>query len=456
LNPAVVRLSWTLLIGMVPVTLDTTITNIALHTVSLDLGIGLATVQWITTAYLLAMAVAVPVTGWLEQRFGGKAVWLGGLIAFLIGSIGSATAWNAISLIAWRAIQGAAAGVVVPLMTTLLMRAAGGKNLGRLMAVLGLPALVVPLLGPVLGGAILSGASWRWLFWINLPLCLAAIIMAARTLPAGQPHPGEAPDLIGLTLAGVGTAAVLYGFAQAGAAGQIVRISVLTPLVVGLGLLGVFVWWTLQRAARPVIDLRLFRIGSFAAACTTVVLVGFALNSGTMLLPLFLQQVHGSTVLVAGFIMLGQGLGSLATRSPAGLLTDKIGARWVVVVGTVVAAGATIPFATMGPTTPWWVMVIWLFVRGAGLSGLLVPAMSVAYTDVPPAQVASSTIITRTIQQVGGAFGVATVAVVIAWVAGRGALAGAYQAGFWIVIGVTALACLSAFRLPARPVGKAG
>jgi len=147
-------------------------------------------------------------------------------------------------------------------------------------------------------------------------------------------------------------------------------------------------------------------------------------------------------------IMLAQGVGSLATRTLAGNLTDKIGARWVVVAGTVVAALATIPFALFGDATPWWILVISLFVRGAGLSGLLIPAMSVAYKDVPAEKIASSTIITRTIQQVGGAFGVAAVAVAVSWFSSRLSLGDAYHAAFWIVFAFTALTCLSAFRLP--------
>jgi len=450
MDPAVMVLAWTVLIGMIPVTLDTTITNIALHTLSVDLKVGLSTVQWVTTAYLLAMAVAVPVTGWCERRFTGKTVWLVALAAFLVGSIGSATSWNAVSLIVWRTVQGGAAGIIIPLMTTLLMRAVGKDSIGRMMALLGLPALVVPMLGPVLGGAILSGGTWRWMFWINVPLCLAGIAMAARFLKPDERHEHEPLDVLGLVLAGAGSALVLYGFAQAGSTGHIVKASVLAPLATGLVLLGVFVWWTLQKTAHPVIDLRLFRISSFTAACVTVVLVGFSLNSGGMILPLFLQQVHGSTVLVAGFIIVAQGLGSLATRSFVGILTDKIGARWVVVVCTIIAAGATIPFAVMGASTSWWVMCVWLFIRGAGLSGLLIPAMSVAFLDVPKDKTASSTIITRTLQQVGGAFGVAAVAVVISWAASRTALAGAYHAAFWVVIGFTALTCLSAFRLPSH------
>jgi len=146
--------------------------------------------------------------------------------------------------------------------------------------------------------------------------------------------------------------------------------------------------------------------------------------------------------------MLAQGLGSLATRSFVGILTDKIGARWVVVVCATVAAGATVPFAFMGASASWWVMCIWLFIRGAGLSGLLIPAMSVAFLDVPRELTASSTIITRTLQQVGGAFGVAIAAVAISWAASRTALATAYHGAFWIVIGFTALTCLSALRLP--------
>jgi len=448
MDPAVMLLAWTVLIGMIPVTLDTTITNIALHTLSVDLKVGLSTVQWVTTAYLLAMAVAVPVTGWLERRFSGKTVWLVALAAFLVGSVGSATSWDAVSLIVWRAVQGAAAGIIIPLMTTLLMRAVGKDSIGKMMALLGLPALVVPMLGPVLGGAILSGASWRWMFWINVPLCLVGIAMAAHFLKPTERHEHEPLDVFGLVLAGAGTASVLYGFAQAGSAGHIIKATVLVPLVIGLVLLGAFVWWTLQKTTHPVIDLHLFRIGSFTAACITVVLVGFSLNSGTMVMPLFLQQVHGSTVLVAGFIMLTQGLGSLATRSFVGILTDKIGARWVVVVCSIVAAGATVPFAFMGTSASWWVMCIWLFIRGAGLSGLLIPAMSVAFLDVPPQQTASSTIITRTLQQVGGAFGVAIVAVAISWAASRTVLTTAYHGAFWVVIGFTALTCLSAFRLP--------
>lgn len=448
--PAVKRLSWTLLIGMVPVTLDSTITNIALHTLSVDLGVALSTIQWVTTAYLLAMAVAVPVTGWLERRFSAKVVWIAALAGFLVGSIGSATAWNAGSLIAWRAVQGLAAGVVIPLMTTVLMRAAGKNSLGRLMALLGLPALVIPMLGPVLGGLILNGASWRWMFWINVPLCLAAMAMAARFLTPDQPQTAAKLDGFGLVLAGVGTAAILYGFAQAGGAGHILQASVVVPLVVGAGLLAVFVWWSSRKTDHPVIDLHLFRIGSFTAACVTIVLVGFSLNSGAMIMPLFLQQVHGSTVLAAGFIIVAQGLGSLATRGFVGVLTDRIGARWVVVVCTLVAAAATVPFAFMGAATPWWVICLWLFVRGAGLAGLLIPAMSVAFLDVPKAQTASSTIITRTLQQVGGAFGVAVAAVSIAWMASRTSLAGAYQVAFWIVIGFTVMTGLSAFGLPGR------
>jgi len=208
MDSAVTVLAWTVLIGMIPVTLDTTITNIALHTLSVDLKVGLSTVQWVTTAYLLAMAVAVPVTGWLERRFSGKTVWLVALAGFLVGSIGSATSWDATSLIVWRTVQGAAAGIIIPLMTTLLMRAVGKDSLGKMMALLGLPALVVPMLGPVLGGAILSGASWRWMFWINVPLCLVGIAMAAHFLKPTERHEHEPLDVFGLVLAGAGTASV--------------------------------------------------------------------------------------------------------------------------------------------------------------------------------------------------------------------------------------------------------
>ena len=138
------------------------------------------TIQWVTTGYLLALGIAVPLSTWGLRRFGGKRLWLAALTVFLIGSIGSSLAWNVGSLIAWRVVQGAGGGIMFPLLTTLIMQAAGGKALGRTVTVIALPALLGPILGPLVGGAILTHLSWRFMFWVNVPFCV------------GRPHPRRA------------------------------------------------------------------------------------------------------------------------------------------------------------------------------------------------------------------------------------------------------------------------
>jgi EmrB/QacA subfamily drug resistance transporter len=364
--------------------------------------------------------------------------------------------WSAGSLIVFRVVQGAAAGGAMALMTTIITRAAGGKNLGRIMALLGLPMLIIPLIGPVIGGAIITGVSWRWMFWINVPLCLAGIWLAARFLDRTPGMRGEPLDIVGLVTLACGSALVLYGFASAASAGTFTSTRVIGCLIAGVALLAASVWWTL-RASHPIVDLRLMRIPTFLAATVTIVLSGFMTNAGTLVLPLFFQQVRGSTALIAGGAVIPQALGSLATRTLAGKLTDRIGARWVVVTGTAIAALATIPLAFADAHTSWWVIGVALFVRGTGLSGVYVPAMSVAYLDVPKAQIASSSIITRMLNNVGGTFGAALVAVTIQWVgtAMGFSLVSSYRTAFWLVIAFTSLTLVSGFFLPRRGTGAA-
>ena len=456
LDRTLVKTAITLMVGIFAVVLDSTITNVALNTLAHDFQVDLSTIQWVTTAYMLAMAVAIPVTGWAERRLGGKTLWLASLIIFGAGSIGSALSWNADSLIVFRVVQGAAAGVATALMMTMITRAAGGKNLGRIMALLGLPMLIVPLIGPVIGGAIITGVSWRWMFWINVPLCLAGIWLAHRFLDATPGQRGEPLDVVGLVTLACGSALVLYGFASAASKGTFTNTLVIACLTAGVVLLAVSVWWSL-RAPHPIVDLRLLRIPTFAAATVTVILSGFMTNAGTLVLPLFFQQVRGSTALIAGIAIIPQALGSLATRTLAGKLTDRIGARWVVVTGTAIAALSTIPLAFAGAQTSWWVIGIALFIRGAGLSGVYLPAMSVAYLDVPKAQIPSSSIITRMLNNVGGTFGAALVAVTIQWVgAAMGfSLVSSYHTAFWMVIAFTSLTLVSGFFLPRRGTGAA-
>src|SRR6202453_2852066 len=187
LDPKVVKTALILVVGLMAVIFDTTIVSVALHTLALKLHTSVTTIQWVTTGYLLALGIAVPLSTWGLQRFGGKRLWMFSLAVFLVGSIGSRLAWTVGSLIGWRVVQVIGGGLMLPVMTTLIFQAAGGKSLGRLVTYVALPALLGPVLGPLIGGAILTHLSWRFMFWVNVPFCAVGLLLAWRTWPAQRP-----------------------------------------------------------------------------------------------------------------------------------------------------------------------------------------------------------------------------------------------------------------------------
>src|SRR5580693_39626 len=218
IDPKVLKTSMILIVGALAVVFDTTIVSVALHTLATQLHTSVSTIQWVTTGYLLALGIAVPLSTWGLRRFGGKRLWMAALVVFLIGSIGSSLAWNVGSLIAWRVVQGLGGGIMFPLLTTLIMQAAGGKALGRTVTIIALPALLGPILGPLIGGAILTHLSWRFMFWVNVPFCLAGLVLAAKYLPkdtvaAVKPR----MDVLGFALLAPGLAALILGLSNAGA-----------------------------------------------------------------------------------------------------------------------------------------------------------------------------------------------------------------------------------------------
>jgi EmrB/QacA subfamily drug resistance transporter len=403
-----------LVIGALAGVFESTILNVALNQLAAALKTDLPTIQWVAAGYMLAMAVVVPVTGWAQNRLGGRRLWLLGIVVFCAGSIGASLAWSAPFLIACRVVQGAATGVMLPVMQNLLVRAAGRAHLGRTMATVGLPIVLGPILGPLIGGAIVTWTTWRWCFWINIPLCFVGFCLAWRRIPRDEPSKGgPSLDVPGLALVAVGVAAVVYGLSQAGSHASFTQIEVALPGTIGLILIGAFTWRTLRRPRDPLVELRLFRIPSFTAACFVLAVSGFAMYSATLLMPLYYQQVRGSTAVLAGLAIAPQGIGNLLTRTRAGRLTDQIGARPVVIVGVLLTTLATVPFVFADAQTPmWWLMIV-LVVRGAGLGALTIPTMSASYVDVPRDQVPSASIITRTVQMIGNSFGAAMAAVLL-------------------------------------------
>jgi EmrB/QacA subfamily drug resistance transporter len=457
LTPAVRNALLALIIGGIAAILDSTMVTIALHTLVVSLHSTDGAIQWVTTGYLLAMAVAIPVTGWAEARWGGKRVWMAALVLFVVGSVLCAVAWNDASLIGFRVVQGFAAGLIFPLMQTLAVRAAGGRASSSLIATISLPLALGPILGPVIGGVILNWLSWRWLFLVNVPVIAVGLALAWRLLPADRPSPGGGRarlDLIGLGLLGPALAGILLGLSNLSEDGGIGHAGVLGPLLAGIALLGAFIAWALRPGGHPVVDVRLLRLRSLGSASAVLFTAGAALYAGMFLLPLYYQQLRGESVLDAGLLLIPQGVGSLAARFVVGKVVDRLGARVVTIASFLVAAAATVPFAFAGPDTSLWLLGLALLVRGFGIGAVLIPPLSVAYQDVPSAGIPHATMNTRISQQVGASFGIAIVALALQALLSHGAV-GAFQGSFWWAIGITVVALIPALALPsARAAGR--
>ena len=292
LSREILVLSAVVILGTIMTVLDLTIVNVAIPTLVGDLHASIDSVQWVLTGYLLAFATVIPLTGWAAGRFGAKRVWLTALGLFLAGSVLAAAAWSIGSLIAFRVLQGFGAGLILPVGQTILAQAAGPQRMGRVMSVIGVPLLLAPVFGPVLGGAILGAASWRWIFLLNLPVGVAAVLSAWRLLPDARPQLGQRLDVCGLVLLCPGIAVFLYGLSEAGTHGGFGSLGTAVATLAGMVLIGLYIWHAAVAGQAALIDLSLLRHRGFAAAAALNFLLPVALFGSLILIPLYYQVIR--------------------------------------------------------------------------------------------------------------------------------------------------------------------
>ncbi|MFJ9210072.1 DHA2 family efflux MFS transporter permease subunit [Streptomyces sp. NPDC102264] len=460
LDPGLLRLIGVTLLGGIMGILDSTMVTVAADTLADEFNTSLSAISWATTGYLLALTVTIPVTSWAVGRFGVRKLWLFGLVLFLIGSLASALAWNVESLVVFRVVQGVGAGVVDPLVLVILARAAGPSRAGRVMGMMGVVLSLGPVLGPVLGGVVLESMGWRSMFYINLPIGIVAVLLALRVIPAGPPVArGSGPrlDIVGALLMAPGFAAILLALTEAGERARFVAPSVLIPLVLGVALLVGYVIHALRaRRTEPLIDIRLFSSRSFAASVTVQGLVGLATFAVLFALPLYYQVLHGHGARAAGLLVAPLGLGSALAMPLAGRLSDRLGARNLVRGGAVVAALASVGLTRIGAESGEVRSVLAAFAVGLGLGGVGAPTMGSLYRTLPPEKVPQGSSVVYNLNQLGGALGVACVALILAAVgsgaaAGDGAGIGGFQGAYWFVFAVTLVILAASPLLPGRP-----
>ncbi len=417
LSPEVRAVAVVVVVGAMMSILDTTIVNVALESLSEDLNAPLSTIQWVATGYLLSLATVIPLTGWAAERFGPRRVWMTVVAAFVVTSAMCGLAWSAESLIAFRVLQGFAGGMIMPIGMITLAQTAGTRRVGQVMSVIGVPMLLAPVLGPVIGGLIVTNLSWRWIFLVNLPVGLIGLLLAARFMPAARSEGAGgagAPtrlDWRGFLLLSPGLGLLVFGLSEVSTHGSVGASSAI-PFLAGVVLIAAFVahaW----RSEAPLVDVHLFRSPGFSAAAATVSLAGAALFGALLLLPLYYQVARGESPLMAGLLMTPQGVGAAFGMNRAGRLTDRIGGGRVVVPGLLMLMLGTIAFTQVSADTSYWVLGASLFVRGIGLGFTMMPAMAAAYATLERSQVPRATPTLNVMQRVGGSLGTAVLAVVL-------------------------------------------
>ncbi|GAA1372585.1 DHA2 family efflux MFS transporter permease subunit [Streptomyces beijiangensis] len=432
------------ILGSFMTVLDMTIVNVALGHLSTTFHAPLSTIQWTATGYTLALATVIPVTAWAMSRFGTKRLYLTAITLFVLGSALTGLAWSSGSLIAFRVLQGLGGGMIMPIGMTIVLRAADPARKGRMMGLLGIPVLVGPMAGPVLGGWFVDSFSWRWIFFINIPVGIAALVLGTRILhadrPSGTPRRLDLPALLMLS---PGLAALIYGLSVGGEHADFTTPGVLVPSVAGAALLAAAIVRTL-RSDRPLINLALLRSPSFARAVTTLVPFTAAYFGSMILIPLYWQNVRGLTATETGLLAIPQALVTGTTMQIASRLTDRIAPRRIATPGVLIAVtGFLLATLQSGAHAPIWRLSGSLTLMGVGIGMTMMPTMTSATRSLTGEDIGSATTALTIIQQVSASLGTALMAVLLT-------TTGSFTAAFGWAVALMALALPSALRLSAK------
>lgn len=413
LDSGVLKVAGVVVLGAVMAILDTTVVNVALQALTVEFKTSLDTIQWVVTGYMLALATVIPVTGWACDRFGTKRPYLLSIALFLIGSMLAGMAWNIESLITFRVLQGLGGGMLMPAGMTIMTRAAGPHRVGRVMSVLGVPMLLGPIGGPILGGWLVDAVSWRWIFYINVPIGAIALLLAWRILPKDNPRPTERFDFPGILMLSPGLALLIFGVSKIPTEGGVTSLDVWLPALVGLALIVAFV----LRAARiknPLVDLKLFRDKTFTTAMITLTFFMVAFLGAMIVLPQYFLLVRGESALQAGLLLAPQGIGAMITMPLGGRLVDKIGARKIVLPGLIVILAGLAVFTQVGADTSYIVLMAGLFVMGLGMGLTMMPISAAALQTLTQRSVAQASTTMNIVQQAAGGIGTAVMSIILA------------------------------------------
>ncbi|ABF42095.1 Drug resistance transporter EmrB/QacA subfamily [Candidatus Koribacter versatilis Ellin345] len=395
--------------------LDTTIVNVSLPHIAGNLSASVDESTWVLTSYLVANAIILPMTGWLANHFGRKRILMSSIIGFTLASVACGMAPNLSSLIFFRVVQGATGGGLQPLSQAIMLEAFPGKKRGKAMAIWALGIVVAPMLGPMLGGWITDSYSWRWIFYINLPVGLLATMMSQWFI-FDPPYIKRSSDVvdywgIGFLIVGIGSLQVMLDKGQEDdwfGSHFITTLAVLT--VVGLIL---FIMRELM-AEHPIVDLRVFRVRTYATGVFLMTILGFVLYGSTVLIPIWLQTLMGYSSLEAGFAVLPRGLGSFLFMPLVGVLMGFVEPRKLLATGLITAGGSLYFLSLLNTQAGYWDFFWPQLIQGAAMGLLFVPLTTITNDPIAPENMGNATSIFNLMRNIGGSIGIAMTTTIVA------------------------------------------
>ncbi|MGG1517545.1 DHA2 family efflux MFS transporter permease subunit [Paenibacillus oryzisoli] len=401
-----------IVVGIFMVILDGTAVNVALPKLQEEFHLlNLSLVQWTVIGYALAQAAVIPLAGWLSDRFGAKKIFLISVALFTIGSGLCALANSVEMLITFRVIQGLGGGVVVPIAMAFIYRLSPPDKVGAVMGMMGIPILLGPALGPVIAGWMVEYHSWQWIFLINLPIGVIGILLGIRTLPNIQRQNVASLDLLGMLLGPIAFAALVYGVSNGGidpVTGKSTWTDADTLIGSGIGLVALILFVIVElRRDNPLLELRVFRSGNFTKGIIVQWISQIAMFGTMFLVPLFLQQAHGYSPLKTGLIMLPQALASGLFMPIGGKLSDRFGARPLVIAGMVLTTISALLLSNISGESGVGTVMLPLALLGAGMGLFMMPLNNHLIQSAPQNLVGRVTSLTNAAQQVMMSFAIA-------------------------------------------------
>ena len=439
-------------LGPLITNLDSTVVNVSLSVMSRDLHARLDVVQWVVSGYLLALALTLPLSGWLVDRFGTKRVYLACFALFTVASGLCGASSSASALISARVLQGMAGGLLAPMAQVMVAREAP-QQIAKVMGVMVVPVLLGPIFGPSMAGVILQHASWHWIFFINLPIGVLALLLAIIVLPNDRGVASQRTfDLVGFLLLSPGLVLLLH--AQEGVSSHF-GIEPFVQLLFALLVLVAFMLHARAKQATALIDLSLFGQSSFAASALTQFFANAVTFGGQVFVPLYLMSVLRMSPGRVGLLLAFSGLGALLSYPSMGRIVERFGSRRVSALGGLIGLIGTLPFALLAESRlSLWAIGAALFVRGVGLGTLSVPAIAAAYSSIAREDIPVATTAVNIVQRLGGPVATTLLTIFLHQMSMRAAGptmtfgAAPFCATFWFLCGFHALAFATALKLP--------